>query len=235
MSSIGTFLMADDNPVGILLTIAKKDAQTGRKVVNLSSWYVEEGHRWSAARLLMAALSDKEAIYTDLSPTKAAAEINARFGFRTFGFKRLLLVLPWLAVVGPRKGHLVALDAVPPGAIAEPLLRDLRRHRDLGCVVTVVEAGGRYHPVVLGMIRRRHVSAARVIFAESIEIVTDNLGALARLLLLRGVPLLVLEVEEDRSVPHAWVWKRGLCHQVKGDWDDSLINELYSERVLLNV
>ncbi|MCA0344587.1 hypothetical protein P9A16_14575 [Shinella sp. 838] len=233
--SVGFFLLAGETPVGILLTISRWDAQTGRRIVNLSSWYVEENHRWSATRLIMAGLADKEAIYTDLTPTPAAVEINNRFGFRSIGFDLSLVVLPWLALAGPRQGRLRPLEAVPAGALAETLLRDLRNHLALGCIVVAVEVNGRYHPIVLSVTSRKRIPVARVVFAENQDIVADNLGALARLLVLRGVPVLALQVEEGRNVPYAWIWKRGLCYQVKGDWDDRLIDELYSERVLLKM
>lgn len=234
-ASLGNFLMAEDKPVGILLTIPRHDTVTGRKVLNLSSWYVQEAHRWSAVRLMIAAMADKSAIYTDLTPSPAAADVNARFGFRSFDAKELLAVLPWTAIVGRKQGKLIALDAVPPGAIPDALMRDLRKHRDLGCIVTVIASGARYHPVVLDVAPRRGIPTARVIFAESIELVRDNLAALSRMLVLRGVPFLTLVVDKDVTVPHARVLRPDFCYQVKGDWDDRMINELYSERVLLKV
>lgn len=233
--SLGTFLMADDRPVGILLTIVRRDRQTGRKRVNLSSWYVEEAHRWSAVRLVMAAVADKEAIYTDLTPTETAAEVNARFGFRSFDIRQLILFAPWLALVGPGKGRLRPLSAAPTGAVTETLLQDLREHIDLGCIVCTLEIDGRHHPIVFDVITRKGIPAARVVFAEDRHIVTNNLGPIARMLTRCGIPLLTLQVGRDEHVPHAWVWKPELCYQVRGEWDDRMINELYSERVLLKV
>lgn len=233
--SVGFFLLADEAPVGILLTISRHDTETGRRIVNFSSWYVEESHRWSAARLIIAGLADKDAIYTDLTPTPAAVEINSRFGFRSIGFDLSLVALPWLALVGPKQGRLRPLEAVPTGALAETLLQDLRNHQKLGCIVVSVEIDGHYHPIVLSVTSRKYIPAARIIFAESMDIVVNNLGSLARLLVRRGVPILALQVEQGRNAPHAWVWKRGLCYQVKGEWNDRSINELYSERVLLKM
>jgi hypothetical protein len=234
-ASIGTFLMAQDKPVGILLTIPRHDAVTGRRILNLSSWYVEETHRWSATRLMIAAMGDKTAIYTDLTPSKAAADVNVRFGFRSFDVKEVVLALPWTAIVGRRQGKLTSLDAVPPGAIPQALMQDLQKHRELGCIVTVVATAGRYYPIVFDVISRKHIPTARIIFVDNIDLVMDNLAALSRMLILRGVPLLTLRVDEDTSLPHAVVLRRGFCYQVKGDWDDRMINELYSERVLLKV
>ncbi|HEV7250034.1 MAG TPA: hypothetical protein VGN93_23900 [Shinella sp.] len=233
--SIGNLLMADETPIGILLTIARRDGETGQKIVNLSSWYVEESHRWFAPRMLLAAMADNSAVYTDLTPSKAAVELNNRLGFRTFDYDLLLFPLPWLAIAGRRQGRLMALDAMPPGAIAGSLLRDLQNHQALGCIVTVIEAGGRYHPVVFDVIRKKHIPIARVVYAESADLVADNLAILARLLIRHGVPLLCLQMPTGRRVPFAYRWQSGLRYQVKGEWDDGSINELYSERVLLKV
>lgn len=233
--SPGTFLMAGDEPVGILLAIPRLDSRTGRKIVNLSSWYVRESHRWSAARLIMAALGDKSATYTDLTPTRAAAEVNARFGFRSIGFNLLLVVLPWLALAGRGRGRLVPLAEVPPGALSDALVRDLKAHQDLGCIVTTVEQAGRYFPVVFDVVRKKRLLAARVVYADSMDIVANNLAGLARLLIRHGALLLTLHADENAQIPYAWVWKRGLVYQVRGEWDDRTIDDLYSERVLLKV
>lgn len=233
--SVGTFLMAGEKPVGILLAIPRQDTVTGRRIVNLSSWYVEEAHRWSAARLMIAALRDEDTIYTDLTPTQAAAEVNARFGFRTFDTKVHLLVLPWTAIVGRRRNRLMALEAVPHGAIHEELMRDLAKHRELGCIVTIVAAAGRYCPVVFDIKPRKHIPTARVVFAESTDLVMDNLAGLSRMLMLRGVPFMTLQVDEGASLPHSVLLRNGMCYQVRGEWDARKIDELYSERVLLKV
>lgn len=233
--SIGKFLIADEKPVGVLLTIASRDLETGRAIINLSSWYIEERHRWFGPRMLLAAMSDKAATYTDLTPSKNAIELNDRLGFRSIHYKLLLFFLPWLALAGKRQGQLVPLDKVPPGALSDSWMDALTSHQQLGCIVTTVKTEGRYHPVVLDMIRKKNIPIARVIFAESSAIVSNNLAPISRLLLTRGIPLLCLQAREDETVSHAKTWKRLLRYQVKGEWDDRSINELYSERVLLKV
>ena len=231
--SIGNFLMAGDRPVGILLTIPKIDRQTGRKVVNLSSWYVKESHRWSAAHLMIAALAERDTVYTDLTPTKAAVEMNMRFGFRTIGFKLILLFLPWLALVGRKQDRLVPFEAVQESIIPGDLMVDLKRHQNLGCIVTTVKLLDRHSPVVFNVVSRKGIRVAQVVYAEDRDIIINNLAAFARLLVLRGVLLLMLQVAESENVPGAFVWGRNRCYQVKGEWNDDLIDELYSERVLL--
>lgn len=232
---IGSLLMADDVPVGVLLTIPRRDADTDRRIVNLSGWYIREEHRWFAPRMLLAALSDTNAVYTDLTPSAAAAALNDRLGFKTISYDVHLLPLPALAVVGRAQGCLISLEELPLGVISNGQQRDLETHRDLGCIVILLEINGRCHPLVFDTFKRKGISIARVIYAESNELIIDNLRLLARHLIGRGVPLLSLRMPEYSKPPLSWIWRRGLCYQVKGDWDERKIDELYSERVLLKV
>lgn len=232
---IGSMLMADGLPVGVLLTIRRRDARTNRKIVNLSGWYVREEHRWYAPRMLLSALSDSAVVYTDLTPSKAAAAMNDRLGFRTIGYDVHLLPLPVLAIAGRRQGRLRSIDDLPDGALSAPMLHDLARHRTLGCIVTIIEAGGKFYPLVFDTFRRKGIPIARVIYAECNDLIVANLGPLSRHLFARGIPLLSLRMPEGSTLPRSWLWQRGLRYQVKGDWDERKIDELYSERVLLKV
>ena len=83
----------------------------------------------------------------------------------------------------------------------------------------------------LRALRQDGVSTAAVVLSDR----SDGAAVLARMLVMRGVPLLTLQAHEDEHIPHGWVWKRGLRYQVKGEWDDRGIDQLYSERVLLKV
>ncbi|SFA80338.1 hypothetical protein SAMN03159496_00455 [Rhizobium sp. NFR07] len=233
--SIGNMLMADGVPVGVLLTINRRDSQTDRKIVNLSGWYVREDHRWYAPRMLLSALSDAGAVYTDLTPSDAAVAMNDRLGFRTIGYDVHLLPLPLLAVTGRGRGRLRSIDDLPEGALAGPIRQDLARHRALGCIVTTIEAGGKFHPLVFDTFRRKGIPIARVIYAESNDLIIEHLGPLSRHLIARGIPLLSLRMPERSTLPCSWLWRRGLRYQVKGEWDERKTDELYSERVLLKV
>jgi hypothetical protein len=233
--SIGSILMADGVPVGVLLTINRRDAQSDRKIVNLSGWYVREDHRWYAPRMLLSALSDSGAIYTDLTPSEAAVAMNERLGFRTIGYDVHLLPLPLLAMTGRKRGRLRSIDDLPHDALAESIRQDLARHRALGCIVTIIEADGRFHPLVFDSFKRKGIPIARVIYTESNDLIVDNLGPLSRHLTARGIPLLSLRMPERSALPCSWLWRRGLRYQVKGEWDERKTDELYSERVLLKV
>lgn len=83
LGTIGQLLMKGDDAVGVLLTIRSRLAETGRTVVNLSSWYVEPSSRWFAPRMLQMATSSEEDIFTDLTPSPEACKLNERLGFTT--------------------------------------------------------------------------------------------------------------------------------------------------------
>ena len=75
--------MKGDDAAGVLLTIKSRLPQTGRIVVNLSSWYVEPSCRWFAPRMLQMASSNEDEIFTDLTPSPEACKLNERLGFAT--------------------------------------------------------------------------------------------------------------------------------------------------------
>lgn len=68
LGAIGQLLMKGDDAAGVLLTIKSRLPETGRIVVNLSSWYVEPSCRWFAPRMLQMASSNEDEIFTDLTP-----------------------------------------------------------------------------------------------------------------------------------------------------------------------
>lgn len=234
-ASIGNVLTSDSVPVGVLLTIVRPDTESGRRIVNLSSWYVREEHRWYAPRMLLAAISDQGSIYTDLTPSDAAVALNDRLGFSTFRCDVHLLPLPVMAIVGSKRGRLRALDDLPPGAVSETVRRDLTYHRDIGCKVMIVETDGKFHPAVFDVFKRKGIAIARPVYAESNDLIIANLAPIARRLIGHGVPLLSLRMAENTRLAFSWLWRRGMRYQVKGEWDARKIDELYSERALLKV
>ena len=73
-----------DEDVGIVLTIpSKRPGPDGmRSVFNLAAWYVDKPHRWLAPRMLQKVVAQQAAVFTDLTPSAAAQQINRRLGSR---------------------------------------------------------------------------------------------------------------------------------------------------------
>lgn len=232
--SIGSLLIANAMPVGVLLEIPSCHPTTGEKVLNLSSWYVKEKYRWFAPKMLSDATAAADVVYTDFTPSERAAELNTRLGFRTVSAPMMLFLLPLAAMASWGAGKVVSMDDIPYAALPQGEIKAVDAHRALGCLTFAIKNDERFHPVILDVIRKRNMPVARVLYAKNGQLIADNIGAIARFLLARGLPLLSAPIERDVAVKHAITWRPDYRYQIKGDWDDGIINELYSENVFLN-
>src|SRR5262249_42193552 len=82
----GQLLMHGTSPVGVVLTPAsvRSDGDgPARRMINLSSWYIDPAHRWRGPMMLRAILRDHDATFTDLTPTPAVQKILLALGFRS--------------------------------------------------------------------------------------------------------------------------------------------------------
>src|SRR5689334_10608816 len=83
----GYLLQAEGRDVGVILTIpSARHQQHGesRQVINLSSWYIDERHRWRGPRMLQQIVACQSTLFTDLTPTTPVQAMIARFGFRNW-------------------------------------------------------------------------------------------------------------------------------------------------------
>jgi len=233
--SFGSFLVSKGKPVGVLLEIPSFDAVTGEKVVNLSSWYVEEKFRWFAPKMLMQAISDENVTYTDFTPTPEMVEFNGRLGFRTIASRQMFFALPLAAVGWGSPARVLSFDKLPASALSRRERQVIRTHVDLGCTALVVQARDAHHPIVLDVIRRKNIPVARILYVENRRVIVDNIRPIARALLTRGVPVLSVLAPSDIHCRYAIRGRSTHHYQIKGTWRDEAINELFSERVFLNV
>ncbi|WP_323688093.1 hypothetical protein [Rhizobium sp. AN69] len=145
LGPIGQLLMKGDDAVGVLLTIRSRLPETGRTVVNLSSWYVEPSSRWFAPRMLQMATSSDEDIFTDLTPSPEACKLNERLGFTTVTNCTLFYPLP-LKAFGPAPGRGCArlpkcrrARCLPPRATCWKIMRvsaaSLRSWRRMAAII----------------------------------------------------------------------------------------------------
>lgn len=234
-TSVGSLLLAKEEPVGVLLKIPGYHMTTGQKLLNLSSWYVDTKYRWFAPRMLQEAMADNSVVYTDFSPSENAIKLNQQLGFRTFTSRNLLFALPFTALFGGNAGQVLPIDEVPADGLADHQLKGINLHMKLGCVALAIKLEETYHPVILDVVFKRKIPLARVLYATNAQTIIDNLRPISRFLLRRGVPLLSLVTPADIQVRHAInPWPKH-AYQVKGAWQDDVINEMFSERVFLNV
>jgi hypothetical protein len=221
---IGTLLVDRGEDVGVLLTL-DSPAGAGRKL-NLSSWYVDQRARFWAPLMLRAAVAAGELV-TDLSPTREVEAVNERLGIaaRVRGSMIAPTPLDSLRPSGAR------LDRELAGVRGE-LLRD---HLAMGMLcATLVLPDGQRQPLIFLRTRLRGVPGARLIYCESLSLVSRQRGAIARFLLGQG--LLFLEIEANRS--ECWP---GTLHAArrcrvfaKGELPADAIDHSYTELTFLH-
>lgn len=229
---IGQLLMKGDDAVGVLLTIKSRLPDEGRMVVNLSSWYVEPSSRWFAPRMLQMASSSQEETFTDLTPSPEACKLNERLGFSTVTDYTLFYpLLP--KALGPARARLRPLADVPPGALPAAMRDMLEDHARFGCMVAVMEADGRHHPLVFLKTMTKRLPTARLIYCEDRQLAQRHISAIARHLLRKGRLAMTMAASDEERDAGGFAVLKSAPMQVKGVWNPRFINETYSELVLL--
>ena len=97
--------------VGVVLTIpSERPGPDGtQNVFNLAAWYVDEPHRWLAPRMLQKVVA-QEAVFTDLTPSAAAQQINQRLGFEILNEGFQVFPLPWTALRARKQARVISVD-----------------------------------------------------------------------------------------------------------------------------
>jgi hypothetical protein len=231
---IGQLMRVDGRPVGVILTIAsrRRTRSQQRDVVNLSSWYIEEPHRWLAARMLSRVIADDSVTYTDLSPSLEAMKLNEQLGFHTATRGIVLFFLPWTAVTRRARGEVVPYEHLPKGALAHDDDMVVQHHRDFGSVAAALRCGDTWHPLLFHPVRRKGVPVARSVLAPSQRLLADNVAGISRFLLRRG--MLFLSLHGGTAIGGI-PWNRSAPVQVKGKWESDGVDHAYSEIVFLRV
>lgn len=234
---IGQLLYVGGRAVGIILTIGSRRGHgpSERTVVNLSSWYVDAKHRWLAPRMLQKVVADDTVVYTDISPSDSTVAINNRLGFHVASQGVMLFVLPWIAMTRLSRSRVVPFAELSESALREADYRVLSDHHRLGCLAAAIEAGGKYHPLLFHKTRRKGLSVARLLYAESREIVGTHIAAVARFLLRHRVMMLTIHADTDKRIPGSIAWNTHAPVQVKGAWDRGHVDHAFSEIVFLRL
>lgn len=232
LGPIGQLLMKGGDVAGVLLTIRSRLPDTNRVIVNLSSWYVEPSCRWFAPRMLQMASSAENELFTDLTPSPEARQLNERLGFHTVTNCTLFYPLP-LTTFRPTGGRLHPFTQTTAKTLSSETRDMLEDHARLGCIVAILEAEGRPYPLVFLKTITKKLPSARLIYCEDRQIAQSHLPAIARHLLSKGrLALTMAACEEDRKAAGFAAHKIAPI-QVKGAWNPRFINETYSELVLL--
>jgi hypothetical protein len=229
---IGFLMAIGGEDVGVVLTIPGKRPGPGgtRNVFNLAAWYVDEPHRWLAPRMLQKVVAREAAVFTDLTPSLAAQQINPRLGFEILNEGFQVFPLPWTALRARKQARVISVDQAN---LPNDMLATLDQHARLGCVVAVLQVGTDHHPLIFSRMTRRRLPGARVILTDSKKLIVDNLAVVSRFLLGNGILFLLMDANRADATAGGSISRWSAPTYVKGATDRSRIDHTYSELIFL--
>lgn len=241
-AAIGWRIGAAEEPTGVLLALPCIEGVTvrdgGPPRVNLSSWVVQPTARARAPFMFRQATLRTDCVYTDLTPSPAVARLLPAVGFTPISRGTCRLLTAHVALQA-RKGWRIVSAAATLAATADTtLVRALRDHERMGCMVAGIAHEHAIAPVVLRRRwRKRVIPVAEVLFwpAPSADMAEplDALPALSAWLIARGLSFLEIErpLERELTVPHRVA--NEAPRYAKGAYDRGGIDHLYSELVYM--
>lgn len=221
--------------VGVILTMRSRREGQGRPaaVVNLSSWYIDEPHRWMAPRMLKRVL-EEEAVITDLTPSPRVLQMMDHFGFEPWTEGGHIAALP-LSALRASNGYRVAADGATLAGLSPGDARIVEDHRALGCIVAGLVGAGGVTPLVFSPLWRKGIRSARLVYAEDRQAIAAALGPIARFLLKRGILCAELPGDSRERLPGAWFTPRARPTFFRGAMRRDAIDHAYSEFVFLRI
>ena len=232
-ASIGQTVEIGGADAGICLTIpAKRSAYADppHRVVNISSFFLAEKHRWMAPLMMKRIMAGSDAEFTDLTGTPAMRSINEKIGFTNHSNGAVLIAAP-IAALQPGGARVKALDAHSGGMLQPDHKRIADDHARLGCLCFAVETEGGWHPLILAPKTRRGVPGTRIILARDRKLVADAAGSLARHLLRRRLAFIEFEARDTTGFPLALFWTKSPPFQSTRDDVGDAVDHTYSELV----
>jgi hypothetical protein len=228
---IGFLMAMGGEDVGVVLTIPSERPGPGgvRNVFNLAAWYVDEPHRWLAPRMLQKVVA-QAAVFTDLTPSAAAQQINQRLGFEVLNEGFQVFPLPWTALRARKQARVIPVEQA---SLSDDARATLDQHLRLGCVVAVLQNGADHHPLIFSRMTRRRLPGARVILTDSKRLIVDNLAVISRFLLGNGMFFLLMDANRADATAGGSISRWSAPTYVKGAADRNRIDHTYSELIFL--
>lgn len=238
LGPIGYLMGPPGDRTGVALTmISERQEPDGRRrrVVNLSSWYVEETARWLAPLMLQRLTAEPDTIFTDLTPSPSVRKLIANLGFQPWNERAVVAFLPWAAVVGGGTASVVAGAALAAAGLSQDQRRLVDEHAGLGCLTAALSTDTGTSPLVFLRTWRRGLPSARLIYAESKRELFRQFGAIARHLLAQGIVCAVIPAHGDDVVPGGWFTTAAPPTFYKGPMMQDRIDHAWSELVFLRL
>jgi hypothetical protein len=235
---LGYVMKVKGAPAGVILTMRSERADPSgqpRSVLNLSSWYVDEAHRWLAPRMLQKVLSEQADLFTDLTPSEPVREMIGRLGFVRRHEGVLMAALALSAMRFGTSARVSGADEAGMREIGAGAARLLADHAALGCIVALLRTSDRVHPLVFLPTRRKGLPSARLVYAPNLTAVRDHIGAVARYLLAQGVLFVEIPANPGDSAFGAWFTRRPPPTFMRGEVAEDMVDHAYSEFVFLQI
>lgn len=233
VDSLGDLLLHGETPVGVLLKIQHHSPSVDKPIINLSSWYVEPEYRWYAPRMLLKATSDKSFIYTDLSPSPDVYSINERLGFKTITSHHLLFPLFWTAFFKRSNAKILEPSDIRAQRLSEDLRGLMAQHQSNDMLPLIIEHENGLSAVIFQIRKRRGLRCANLIYSDNIKLVRQAAPQIAAYLLRQAILFMTMPASDTQSAPGAKRLQRFTPYQVKGDWHENMVDQTYSEAILL--
>lgn len=235
---LGYVMSVKGAPAGVILTMRSQRVGEGgqpRTVLNLSSWYVDEPHRWLAPRMLQKVLAEPVDVFTDLTPSEPVREMIGRLGFVRRHEGVLMAALALSAMQFGAAASVGAADEAGMRELDPGAARLLADHLELGCIAALLRVGGSVHPLVFSPTRRKGLPSARLVYAPSQAAVRDHIGAVARYLLAQGLLFVEIPAKAGESAFGAWFTASPPPTFTRGDLPPDMVDHAYSEFVFLQI
>jgi hypothetical protein len=231
----GLLLIEDGEPQGCILAFEKTETVGGRerRFVNLSSWYIRPAYRRMAVRMMRAASSDPDAVYTICTPIRSVQAICRRVGFRYLTHGSIASV-PFLN--GLIAGRGITVEPFDPTLVDPEQRQRMIDHADPRLVSMTIRQGERTVPVLLMRgLKMKELPAARLLFATDYELLRAALPAVHQYLLRRHgiIGLYLPRIGPLAGLRSLRKPNKGPSTIVKGDIADTDVNLLYSELLYL--
>lgn len=233
---LGHLLRSGEDFVGLGLTPVSfrhfGTEQIPRRIVNLSSWFVLPEHRSKLPLLLRTMMSDKNAIYTDLTPTKGVEKILEVLSFAPLNGGTAVAIAPVVAVFPSHQ--VTAWRAQETRDFSQNDIQLLEEHDALGCKSMIIHTETHRVPLILCHSKIRGVRAMKVIYCPDREALHGALGAICRKLVTAGKALLLFDLptQSTPTFPPSILrfpnWRR---RYVRGGQLSGGIDHCYSELV----
>ncbi len=235
--SLGYFLDGKEGPVGLMLMLRSQRRMADGselQIANLSSWYVDKGHRRRTVQMLRQLAEDRSVVLTALTAASQVHSMSATIGSSAWSTGMILAsAAPFAAMPSARGTRMLAFrDGRSLLGPEDEAMLDW--HVADGHIGAILIEGDAVHPLIFRVIARRGVRFAQLIFAPSRTAVLRNLPVVMRFLARHGAFFVSIDGDEEMR-PRGAYFRGGRPRFWRGSIDRDRLDYAYSELILFGV